>query len=290
MPLLAHNPMDAAVEGVRLIRREPKSVLAWMALWLAYFVATAIVVAMGRPVDLHVRAGHTGLAALGERSGPIAPLFVIVFLTLWACTTLAAYRAVLRPKDRAFFFLRLGADEIRLALLTFVSALLVVIFGGAPAYLLLVLFSPFMQALPSLARSIATVGAVATFAVDVWLGVRLSLIAVETFAERRFHLTAYWPLAKGRFWYLLAVYVVCFLILFGVGLAFSTVIGLVMGLAQPDLEVRGLLRRTSLLGLAATLAVLASSFVVICSTLICASQAFAFREIVGDGQSDVAIA
>ena len=54
-----------------------------------------------------------------------------------------------------------------------------------------------------------------TVALDVWLGVRLSLIAVETFSERRFHLTAYWPVTRGRFWYLLAAYFLFFLVFLG---------------------------------------------------------------------------
>jgi hypothetical protein len=167
---------------------------------------------------------------------------------------------------------------------------LVLLFGGVPAYLLLVLADPIMRALPEMARDIATLGALATVGVDIWLGVRLSLIAVETFAERRFHLTAYWPLTKGRFWYLLAAYFLCFLIVFALSVGFFMVGGLIFALANPDLGAGNLLRRTSVLGLAAVLAILTAGFWLDSTTVFCACQAFAFREIVGQGGSGVFIA
>ena len=124
---------------------------------------------------------------------------------------------------------------MRLAIMTVASAILILVFGGAPAYLLLVLADPLMRALPALARDIARVGALLTVCVDVWLGVRLSLIAVETVAERRFHLSAYWPLTRGRFWYLFACYVVCFVMVFGLTTLLFVAGGVLVSLANLDL-------------------------------------------------------
>ncbi len=283
-------PMTAAFEGARLIRREPRAVFVWMLLWATAFMFTAVVVATGDRVVLPSHGAYRSARDIAHRFGPFAALSVLLFLLVWATTTVAAYRAVLRPQDRRYFFLRLGPDEFRLGVMTVTSFFLVLLFGGAPAYLLLVLADPLMRALPAFARDIASLGALATVVVDVWLGVRLSLIAVETFAERRFHLTAYWPLVRGRFWYLLGCYFLCFLMVFGLTILFFLVGSLVTWLAQPELGSGGFLRRTSVLGLATVLAILTASFWVISSTMFCACQAYAFRIIVADGKAGVAIA
>ena len=275
------SPAEAAFEGVRVLRREPKAVLVWTAMWLAALSVTAFVAASGsRVVVADHGASHT-LSDFAHRFGPFAVVFVALFLLVWAITTVATFRAVLRPHERGFFFLRMGADELRLAIMSVTAVVLVLVFGGAPAFLLLVLVSPIMQAVPAFARDIATLGAVATVCLDIWMAVRLSLIAVETFAERRFHLTAYWPLTRGRFWYLFLCYLICFVMLF----ALLGLFGVAGFLVELIVEAVGapvgadLLRRTSLLGLAGVLAIVTASFFVITSTLFCACQAHAFRAI-----------
>lgn len=285
----SYAPSAAAFEGVRLIRREPGSALVWTLMWFGAFLLSATVLAMGQPVTLNDHGGYHSFGETVGRFGPFAAVSILVYLLIWATTTVAVYRAVLRPHERRWFFLRLGPDEARVAIMTVSSLILVVVFGGAPAYLLLVLADPFMRALPDMARDIAAIGAVATVVVDVWLGVRLSLISVETFAEKRFHLTAYWPLARGRFWYLLASYFVCFLFVFVLWLAFFILGGVIWTLANPDLGAGGLLRRTSLLGVALALAALSAGFLMLSSTILCACQAYAFRTIVSDGRAGVVI-
>lgn len=279
----------AALEGYRLIRREPQAAMVWMLLWLAVVVATTLAVATGPPVVLAHGRAYSSPDDIVRKFGPAAPLLILLFLVVWASTTVAAYRSVLRPQDRRFFFLRLGVDELRLAIMTVASAMLILVFGGAPAYLLLVLADPLMRALPTLARDIARVGALLTVCVDVWLGVRLSLIAVETVAERRFHLSAYWPLTRGRFWYLLACYVLCFVMVFGLTTLLFVAGGVLVSLANLDLAAGNLWRRTSVLGIAALLAVLTAGFLMLSLTIFCACQAYAFRVIAAGGKAGVVI-
>jgi hypothetical protein len=285
----AFAPTRAALEGWRLIRREPAAAMVWIALWLGAFLLTAFLVATGAPVAAVGQGGYRTLQDIADRFGPLAAVSIPMFLLVWATTTVAVYRAVLRPHERRFFFLRLGVDEGRLAVMTVSSFILVLLFGGAPAYLVLVLADPLMRALPDMARDIATLGAVATVMVEIWLGVRLSLISVETFAERRFHLTAYWPLARGRFWYLLGCYFFCFLIMFGLSIAYFVVASIVWWMANPELGAGDLVRRTSLLGLAGVLATLTAAFSMLTLTIFCGCQAFAFRAIVSEGKADVVI-
>ena len=285
----AFSATDAALEGFRLIRREPRAAIAWTLLWLVAFLFTAIVVATGDPVGLPGRIGGRGLREFGHRFGPFAVLSTALFLLVWVTTSVAAYRAVLRPAERRFYFLRLGADELRLAIMTVTSFVLILVFGGAPAYLLFVLISPFMRAVPALTREMATAGALATVGLDIWLGVRLSLIAVETVAERRFHLTAYWPLARGRFWYLMMAYFLCFLAVFALSLLFFLLGGIVTAVAPAVLGEPNLLRRTGVMALAACLAVMTSCFFLVSTTVFCACQAYAFRAIAAAAEGDVRI-
>jgi hypothetical protein len=287
--MTAYAPTAAALEGFRLIRREPRVALVWTLLWLAVVMATTLAVATGPPVVLAHGRASSGPGDIVRKFGPFAPLLILLFLVVWATTTVAAYRIVLRPQDRRYFFLRLGVDELRLAIMTVASAILILVFGGAPAYLLLALADPLMRALPTLARDIARVGALLTVCVDVWLGVRLSLIAVETVAERRFHLSAYWPLTRGRFWYLLACYAWCFLMVFGLTTLLFLAGDVLVSLAHLDTAAGDLWRRTGVLGIAAILALLTAGFLMLSSTIFCACQAHAFRVIAADGKAGVVI-
>jgi hypothetical protein len=214
-------------------------------------------------------------------------LLVLMFLTVWLVTAVATFRAVLHPDDRRWFYLRLGLDEARLGVLSFAAFLAAVAFGGAPAYLVFVLASPIMSAVPALTRDVATVGALVTVWLDVWLGVRLSLIAVETFSERRFHLTSYWPVTGGRFWYLLACYFLFFLIFLGVTAVSFAAGGVLYETAVNYVGAGDLVRRGSVLAIAGVLAVLTAGSWTLTWTVFCACQAYAFRAIVGEGRDGV---
>ena len=282
------SPYRAASEGFRLIWREPKAVCAWVGLWFATFSAAAWLVAASRRTAAPALGADADLGAIAHRFGPFGALVMLLFLVVWLVTAVAAYRAVLRPDERRWFYLRLGADEARLAFLTFVAFGAAIAFGGAPAYLVLILASPLMSAVPALTRYIASGGALVTVWLDVWLGVRLSLIAVETFSERRFHLTSYWPVTGGRFWYLLATYFLFFLILLGVTALSFAGGGVLFEVAVNQVGTGDLLRRGSVLAIAGVLAALTAGSWTLTWTIFCACQAYAFRAIVGEGRDGVA--
>jgi hypothetical protein len=282
-PLSSRN---AAREGFGLLRREPRAFLAWTALWLATFSAAAWVVAVSKPVSVAHQRAPANFSDVASRFGPFGEGLMVMFLLVWLVTAVATFRAVLHPDQRRWFFLRLGADEVRLALVTLVACVAAVGVGAAPAYLVFVLASPIMSAVPAATRLVAEVGVIITVWLDVWLGVRLSLIAVETYSERRFHLMAYWPLTRGRFWYLLAAYFLYFVIFLILTVLFVPVIFI---LTPNTLTAAGgnMLRRTGLLLQAGVLAGLISLFWTLSSTLFYACQAHAFRAIVGKGRDGV---
>ena len=279
-------PYRAVGEGLRLIRREPRSALAWAALWLLTFSVAAWVVAITRPEAAPVARGPASFSSVAAQFGPWWPLLIVLFLLVWLVTAVAAFRAVLHPDQRRGFYLRLGPDEWRLGLLTIAAFLAAIPLGGAPAYGVFVLVNPFMAFLPDAARDIAVIGVLLTVWIDIWLGVRLSLIAVETFSERRFHLTAYWPVTRGRFWYLLVCYFLYFLVLLGLTAVTAPVIGLLSHAAETRAQ-DGVAGRGGLLLQAGLLAGAISLYWTVGSTLFYALQAHAFRAIVGEGRDGV---
>jgi hypothetical protein len=274
----ADDVLNGAFAGFRLIREHPNAVGAWWTLWFIGFSVSAILLVFSRPFG-----GHVDYSTLATRLGPFAVIIIAAFLLIWALNTVAAYRASLQPDRGGMFFMQLGPDELRLAVMTVVACLLILVFGGVPAFLLLTVFTPFVQILPDQARALAFIGATATICVDAWISVRLSLIAVETFAEGRFHLSAYWPLTRGRFWYMFFVYFVCFVMILvllgGLGLVTAGVGAVVGGIGAPS--GADVVRRGALLALAGVYAGVVSGFWVVTTTLVCASQAHVFRAITG---------
>ncbi|HEY1561390.1 MAG TPA: hypothetical protein VGF71_10940 [Caulobacteraceae bacterium] len=277
-------PYEAVGEGFRLIRREPRAFFVWTAIWFATFSLAAWTVATSRHVAL---AGPTpaNLRGISERFGPYSGPLMILFWVVWLLTAVAAFRAVLKPGDRRAFFLRFGMDELRLGGLTLGAFFAAIPFGGAPAYLVFLLATPFIHAIPTAAGIIGWIGVFLTVGLDIWLGVRLSLIAVETFSERRFHLTAYWPVTRGRFWYLLAVYFIFFLVFLGLTVIFAPFVGLASSVGEGP--SRGMAARGGLLVQAGVLTILISLFWTLTSTVFYACQAHAFREIIGQGRAGV---
>jgi hypothetical protein len=275
----ALSPLAAATEGFQVMRREPRVVLAWGLLWLAWFLVAAGAIASGGKVEISNTIAHRTLWEIFRHYGPFAAVVVALFFLVWGVTAIAAFRAVLQPLDRRFFYLRLGWDELRVAAISLSAFTLVAIFGGAPGFLLIAMASPIMAAVPTLARDIGELGAWVTVGLEVWLCVRLSLIAVETFAEHRFHLSAYWPLTRGRFWYLLGCYFIMFLIFFAITILFLLLTGMFSSVAFVNFTNVDIVRRTSLLALAGLLAVVAAAYWVSTLVLFCACQAHAYRAI-----------
>jgi len=284
--MIGYSPFEAASEGFRVIRREPKAVLYWIAVWAVALVAVATSKALlGGPV---ARGESRDAAGVIKSYGPLATIFVPTLLALWVMNTATVYRAVLRPGEHGWHLFKLSADEARIAVVSAIGTAMLVIFGGAPAYLLLVLFHPVFLIAPGLTWFIAVAGAATTVLVEIWIAVRLSLAPVQTFAERSFPLTAYWELTHGKFWRLLGAYA-----LVGLEVAvFFTAFVLVGAGAEPLFA--GILawqgaraaRLVLILGLLVPIAAVSSGVAfVIPSVLVCGCQAYAYRAITAAAQA-----
>jgi hypothetical protein len=269
----AFSPLDAALEGFRVIRREPKAVVAWLSLWVLSLCIVAVSTTFGgrsAPVNPYA---HLGVIGLVLHLGPLAILLLVSLI----CTTTATFRSVLRPADRGRYFLRFGPSEARVSVALFVGWLLAPLVILVVNYLLFVLASPFMQALPGFLREITQAGALLTSLVLFWLFVRLSLIPVETFDEGRFHLSLYWPITKRHFWRLLASYVIWGVVSAVIsavcsGLAFY--LGLVVfSLGRPHTF------QIVLVLLVVPIVLLTATAFMLPWILLCACQAYAYRGI-----------
>lgn len=263
------------------MRREPLAFFAWTLMWVVVLLLTAVIVATGPKV---VVGGHNDLLGLITHYGVRAFLIVPILLAAWAVTTTAICRAVFIPDEKAIFHLKIGIAELRVAAIHVVTVIVTpvvvaaILAGGG------LVAQPFFNAAPTMASEIGGVGLFATVCLSLWLYVRLSLIPIETFAEGRIHLTAYWPLTRGRFWYLFLAYsfVGLIVIVLAFVVAWLAVLGFgaeALGLAQSQ---GTLSRGQAITAIAILLAVSTVSFV-FPYFLVCSCQAYAYRVIAGAG-------
>jgi hypothetical protein len=204
------SPAEAALEGFRLTRENPKAFAAWVG--ASFFVSVVVaVVTVFLPADVRhgletISAKETPTAAqLIDALILVAP-FLIMGLTIQCVMAAAVYRLIFRHDDTRFGYLRLGLDELRLIGLT------IIYFGLAMGLMLgLTIGSALITAISSIGgRGFeALVGMIASlfsFGVLVFILVRLSLAPVATFAERRLAVFESWTLTRGQFWRLLGAY------------------------------------------------------------------------------------
>ena len=233
---MAFSASEAAFEGFRILRREPKSAVVWA----GFLLATSIGAMLLMLPFLRNMAGGFGLtpgtppspaaalAIMGEM-GRLYLVIIPIYLIVTSVFTAAVYRAVLRPEDKGFGRLELGGDELRLFGLFILMGLL--FFGLS----FLVTFVGTMVAVgvglalksssPSAAAIAVVVAYLATLIVLLWVSVRLSFAAPITFTQRRIRLFDSWKLTKGRFWSLFGCYVLAFVFVVIIALVDLVVIG-----------------------------------------------------------------
>ena len=210
---------DAAFTGFRVVWERPWAVAIWATLQIVVNLALKVFV---------VASAGTAVTQLMERllqppsadPGPVlalirqvAPTYVvmmIVGLVVSAVFYAAMNRAVMRPQESRFGYLRLAADELRQLGLVVTLVLVFLALEVTAAIIWLVLLALFGMALG--ANSTVGVGLLvlmltpATLCVFIFVGVRLSLASPLTFVSGRIDLAGSWRLTRGRFWPLLGAY------------------------------------------------------------------------------------
>jgi hypothetical protein len=227
---------DAAYEGFRLVRREPKVIAVWALVSLALGVALSAAMAMsgfGRFMSGPQAGTMTPEVLTGFLAGEgVAIVGAVVIASVMGA---AVYRAILRPDEAPATRLRLGGDELRLMLLSVIMGL--VFLALTIALMIPIILVAVAVGIGSQSHGEPGAGAVVGVVLGVLVGylvllaglvffaVRLSLAGVMTFAERRLRVFDSWRLTRGRFWKLLGCYLLTLLLIIPLYLVMLTVYG-----------------------------------------------------------------
>ncbi|HEY5411592.1 MAG TPA: hypothetical protein VIJ94_12800 [Caulobacteraceae bacterium] len=234
---MAFSASDAAVEGFRIARREPKAIAAWSVVQLIFGVVLAVAtmpfarsMAAMQSIGVADRANPAAVMAKLEPSlgfiGAIIPLELVLLAVLSA----AVYRVVLRPEEKGLARLKLGADELRLGILWIELGLFLAAVGFLALIPLTMVFTVLgvaAKAAPENAIALLSASYLVLLALYAWLGVRFSLAGPLTFARREVRLFSAWRLTKGRFWPLFGCYLLTFIFMLSIGMVQLCVEGVV---------------------------------------------------------------
>jgi hypothetical protein len=193
----------------RLFKEQPVTVAIWIGIFVAYGLLSNALLLGGFGTDLEaLRSGQVSPAsAIG--AGLLGALLGLLFFAVMSC---AIFRAILRPEDGGFAWLKFGMDEFRMMGLY----LILIVVGGFFALIagLVVFFMVGGAALAAGAMPGAgTVLFMFLFMLLLFVGlvyvlVRLSLVGPLTFLRRRIAIDDGWALSRGNFWKLFLVYLV----------------------------------------------------------------------------------
>lgn len=235
---------EAALEGFRITRENPRAFGAWVGVSFAVSVLGAVVTVLMPPEVRHgletLRADETpDMAKLLDALIAVAPILVLG-LAIQCIMAAAVYRLIFRHEDTRFGYLRLGVDELRLMALTLIyilllMALLVAVTLGAAIVAALAAFAG-----QNAAIFMGGVAELFSLGLVIFVLVRLSLAPVATFAERRLAIFESWTLTRGQFWRLFGAYALALACIVVVGflalVVFTGVAGVILLLTGGQLS------------------------------------------------------
>lgn len=208
-----------------LVRRRPLAVFAWGLLMVVPIVLMfaialpAMSAIVGHPAFGDPAASDTlppGMFAhmiqfqLGAMLANVGQLLAAVLVYT------AVMRAVLRPAETSWLSLRLGMDELRIAVVGlaigaafYAVVMVVVLVGMAVAF---AVWSGQGEAAGGIAMVIAVFLGIAALTAMFWGLARVSLIAPATVLRKEFAFAEGWRIAAGKGWALLGLLVVAMLV------------------------------------------------------------------------------
>ena len=225
------NATDAAFEGFRIVRRHPQTVLFWALLYLLFFAVffavfgstLAGVMANAKALESAGEPSMAELQGLGSSYMVMLGLALPLALVLGGVLNAAVARAVLRPSEKRFGYMRLGSDELRVIVVSVVLGILMGL-AGLVCFMAVGMVAGFGTASgQSWMWLVAVLLGLAACALLIWLAVRLSLAIPITVAERRIALFDSFALTKGRTLPLLGMAIIVFIMTLLVGLLSSII-------------------------------------------------------------------
>jgi hypothetical protein len=225
----------AVGSGFGLIKRRPLSVFVWGLLTVVPAAASmgAILPMMSEFMTMASQAdpdsGTASGAMMAEamRMQGLFSLMGLVRLVLGVVTYTAIIRAVVRPKAHGFFFLRVGMDELR----EFVVSLAIIV-GVVVAVIVVSILAAITGAVVWQAGGAIRALVIAALVIGglvgaLLIGARLSLLVPATVRFQTFAFAEGWALGKGRTWSLVGLVLILILIVFGIEMVVSGVLGAV---------------------------------------------------------------
>lgn len=208
---------DAVGGPFVLLRRRPLYLFVWGLMMVAmvaaiYAVMIPVFTALPLGAAENSAAMEPYMTEMSRFSAAINGLNLLMYLLMLALWT-AACRAALSPgRGDRFLFLRLGMDEVRVAVV-----IVAVFVGWYVALLLLVLIGvgiglALWAANERAAVIVLMLYGLLVFAVSIWALVRVSLIAPASMILKTFAFAEGWALARGQVWKLIGLNVVVWII------------------------------------------------------------------------------
>src|SRR5579859_16495 len=201
---------EAALEGFRITRENPRAFGAWVG---ATFFVAVLGPILSVMMPANVRHGLDTMSAtetptVGQFMDALIVISPILFLGLAIQCIMAAavYRLIFRHDDTRFGYLRLGADELRLMSLTVIYVIFFILLVVGVTMVSAIALALASIAGRPVAEFVGLVAWLASMGAVIFVLVRLSLAPVATFAERRLALFESWTLTRGQFWKLLGTY------------------------------------------------------------------------------------
>lgn len=197
--------------GLRLVRERPVSVAIWGLVYLGATIVGGLLLVLPL-LRMRMEPMQGGQFVPPDPMAMMGSIYLFDFgiLVLLVVLVAAGLRAVLRPEDGGFAFIRLGMDEVRLvglALLFFIAMIAIAVVFG----ILLAIFigagvamapgAPDASAAPfGQIPASAVVLMLFFYAGIVWLQVRLAPSVALTMIRERIAIGEAWRLTRGHFW------------------------------------------------------------------------------------------
>lgn len=263
---------EAAFEGFRIVRRRPVVVLWWA---LAYAALLILVFAAGGPRLIELTNIMETMDPASPSQADIQRVMMIYASLSWlapvgllfgAVLNAAIARAVLRPEDSRWGYLRLGRDEIRILGVTVLLGLLFGVLSLASASLIGVVSAIASTTGQAVLWLLVVILGAALVVLVVFLAIRFSLAVPITFTEKRIAPKESFRATKGVFWPLLGMAIIAVIMSLVVNLL-GGVVALPITLATGGLQSLSAMEGASIGELLATAAPAIAVWIVVNSLL-----------------------
>jgi hypothetical protein len=211
----------------RLIRERPGAVAIWGVTYIVGMIAIYAAFGLLLGTSMIFMPGQAAdPSAMGQFGAGALLMILLVYLLQFFLSIIlinAVYRAMLRPSESSFAFMRVGGDEFRmlgLAVIFFVGIVILYLLMFLATMVVGFVIGAIAGQNTAVAGVLGVLLAIGLFALGIWLLVRLSLIFPMTFHRRRIAIDEGWALGKGRFWTLFGSYLVVWLLILILALLF----------------------------------------------------------------------